>query len=73
MIQTFGLPVATRKYSINEGITVFTSGKDGIFSGGIPVGETILVDEEPKVRLFSDANQLSFVSVQLINIKEENF
>lgn len=61
------------KYSINEGITVFTSGKDGIFSGGIPVGEAILVDEEPKVRLFSDANQLSFVNVQLIQINEENF
>lgn len=61
------------KYYLNEGETVFTSGKDGIFSGGIPVGKTIIDKNGASVRLFSDANQLSFVSVQLINIKEENF
>ncbi len=54
-------------------LTVFTSGKDGIFLPGIPVGKTEMDELEVKVRLFSDPNQLSFVTVQLINMKKENF
>ena len=53
--------------------TVFTSGKDGIFLPGIPVGKTEMEELDVKVRLFSDPNQLSFVTVQLINIDKDNF
>ena len=50
-----------------------TLGKDGIFIPGIPVGKTNVRGEDVNVNLFSDPNQLSFVTVQLINIgsKEE--
>ena len=61
------------QYTPQEGLTVFTSGKDGIFIPGIPIGKTIIDDEELKVELFSDPNQLSFVTVQLIKIKRDNF
>ena len=54
-------------------LTVFTSGKDGIFIPGIPVGKTEMDELDVKVNLFSDPNQLSFVTVQLINISKDNF
>ena len=53
--------------------TVFTSGKDGVFLPGIPVGKTEMDELDVKVRLFSDPNQLSFVTVQLIKFKKDNF
>ena len=53
-------------------LTVFTSGKDGIFIPGIPVGKTEMDELDVKVNLFSDPNQLSFVTVQLINISKDN-
>ena len=53
--------------------TVFTSGKDGVFLPGIPVGKTEMDELNVKVRLFSDPNQLSFVTVQLINLNKDNF
>ena len=54
-------------------LTVFTSGKDGIFLPGIPVGKTEMDELDVKVNLFSDPNQLSFVTVQLINISKDKF
>ena len=54
-------------------LTVFTSGKDGIFLPGIPVGKTEMDELDIKVNLVSDPNQLSFVTVQLINISKDNF
>ena len=52
-------------------VTVFTSGKDGIFSAGIPVGKTNIKDNEIRVKLYSDPNQLSFVNVQLLKLQKE--
>ena len=54
-------------------LTVYTSGKDGVFLPGIPVGKTEMEELNVKVRLFSDPNQLSFVTVQLINTDKDNF
>ena len=61
------------QYTPRENLTVFTSGKDGIFLPGIPVGKTLIEGADVKVKLFSDPNQLSFVTVQLIKMKKENF
>tara|TARA_A100000164_G_C21758585_1_gene700447 strand:+ start:22 stop:873 length:852 start_codon:yes stop_codon:yes gene_type:complete len=60
-------------YVPRDGLTVFTSGKDGVFIPGIPIGKTEIDGEKLKVKLFSDPNQLSFVTVQLIKMKKENF
>ncbi|MBO6480110.1 MAG: rod shape-determining protein MreC [Pelagibacteraceae bacterium] len=53
------------KFELNDKNLVFTSGKDGIFFEGIPVGNVIFEDNKIKVKLFSDPNQISFVNVIL--------
>ena len=57
-------------YKIQEGDKVFTSGKEGIFSPGIPIGEVKIDDNLIKVLLFSDLNQITFISINLGNKKE---
>ena len=53
------------KFELNDKNLVFTSGKDGVFFEGIPVGNVIFEDNKIKVKLFSDPNQVSFVNVIL--------
>ena len=53
------------KFELNDKNLVFTSGKDGIFFEGIPVGKAISEGNKIKVKLFSDPNQVSFVNVIL--------
>jgi rod shape-determining protein MreC len=62
-------------YVFEDEITIFASGKDGIFIPGTPVGKIInnsdkLINE---VKLFVDPNQLSFVTVNLIRLNKEKF
>ncbi len=57
-------------YTVEEGIDVFTSGKDGIFLPGSPIGVTT---SEGDVKLFSESSQLSFVKVDLTQQNEEAF
>ena len=57
-------------YIFQDGVTVFASGKDGIFAAGTPIGKTTT---EGEVDLFVDANQLSFVTVILTYQKKEKF
>jgi len=44
---------------------VFTSGKDGVLFPGIPVGKATLDDGKISVKLFSDPEQILFVSIAL--------
>ncbi len=57
-------------YVVEEGIDVFTSGKDGIFLPGSPIGITA---EKEQVRLFSESSQLSFVKIDLSKQKKGDF
>ena len=57
-------------YVLEDEITIFASGKDGIFIPGTPIGKTL---ENGEVKLFVDANQLSFVTVNIIRLKKEKF
>ena len=57
-------------YIFEGDITVFASGKDGIFNAGTPIGKT---KENGEVDLFVDPNQLSFVTVNLIKPTKEVF
>ena len=62
------------KFIMADEETVFSSGKDGIFAAGIPVGKTLKNQDVVEVNLFSDPNQLSFLNIVLVNtIKEKNF
>jgi rod shape-determining protein MreC len=57
-------------YQFIEDVTVFASGKDGIFNAGTPIGKT---KDNGEVELFVDPNQLSFVTVNLIKPSKEVF
>jgi rod shape-determining protein MreC len=52
-------------HNIVEGDKVYTSGKEGIFSPGIPVGVVEIEKDITTVLLFSDLNQITFVNVDL--------
>ena len=52
-------------YQVSDDHLVFTSGKDGIFFSGISIGKVTLDEGVFKVKLFSDPNQINFVSVIL--------
>ena len=57
-------------FVVFEGVDVFTSGKDGIFSQGTPIGTTT---NEGEVKLFSESSQLSFVKVDITKQNNEEF
>ena len=60
-------------YEAEPNTNVFTSGKDGVLIPGLPIGKTVVEEKSINVRLFSDPNQLSFVTVQLTDANKENF
>ena len=57
-------------FTVTKGIDVFTSGKDGIFLPGTPIGQTT---EKGEVRLFSESSQLSFVKINISKQRKEAF
>ena len=61
-----------KNYNIKSGDKVYTSGKEGIFTPGIPIGEVTKNVEESNnekifVSLFSDIGQIMFVNINLGN------
>ena len=57
------------KHTVQSGNKVYTSGKEGIFAPGIPIGEVRTRGEKIFVSLFSDISQITFVN---INLGEKN-
>ncbi len=51
--------------SIENGNKVYTSGKEGIFSPGIPIGEIKFENEKINVNLFSNLTQITYVNIEL--------
>jgi len=52
-------------HRIQQGEKIYTSGKEGIFPPGIPIGKVILEGNKVFVSLFSDLQQITFVNVNL--------
>ena len=52
-------------HNVKDGDKVYTSGKEGIFSPGIPIGEVKVENNINKVLLFSDLSQITFINVDL--------
>ena len=52
-------------YTIQDGDKVYTSGKEGIFSPGIPIGEIKIEKNVVETSLFSDLSQITFVNIKL--------
>jgi len=59
------------KHSINNGDKIYTSGKEGIFSPGIPIGEVTIENNIINVQLFSDLNQITFINIDLGDTHKE--
>ena len=57
--------------TIEEENIVFTSGSDGVFDEGIPIGKITEIEGKFYVEFFSDLNQINFVTV-INNKKEDN-
>ena len=53
-----------KNHSVQQGDKVYTSGKEGIFSPGIPVGEVVFDSELIEVSLFSNLNQITFINIK---------
>ena len=54
-------------HNLEDGNKVYTSGKDGIFSPGIPIGQVKIDNDVIYVSLFSDLNQINFVNIVLVD------
>ena len=54
-----------KNHKVQSGNKVYTSGKEGIFSQGIPIGEVRMDDKKIFVSLFSDISQIMFVNISL--------
>ena len=52
-------------HNIQDGDKIYTSGKEGIFTPGIPIGEAKIVKNKIKVLLFSDLRQITFINIDL--------
>ena len=59
-------------HTIKNKDKIYTSGKEGIFSPGIPIGEVKINSDEITVSLFSQLSQVTFVNVDLgkVEVKE---
>ena len=65
-----GMKKATLEYlsenhDIHDGDKVYTSGKEGLFSPGIPIGLVKKQKDLINVELFSDLSQITFVNIDL--------
>ena len=52
-------------HSVQNGNKIYTSGKEGIFAPGIPIGEAKIVKNRVEVLLFSDLKQITFINIDL--------
>jgi len=58
-------------HSIQDGDKIYTSGKEGIFTPGIPIGKTKIEKNRVKVLLFSDLSQITFVNIDLGQLSKD--
>jgi rod shape-determining protein MreC len=58
-------------HNIKDGDTIYTSGKEGIFDPGLPIGKVKIVNNDIKILLFSNLNQITFVNIKLVKLKKD--
>ena len=56
-------------HKIKKEDKVYTSGKEGVFAPGIPIGKIQINDSQVEVLLFSDLDQITFINVDLADVK----
>ena len=63
------LEYLSENHEIEEGDKIYTSGKEGIFAPGIPVGEARIKKDKLQVKLYSNLNEITFVNINLEGFK----
>ncbi len=58
-------------HEIKDGDKIYTSGKEGIFSPGIAIGEAKKMENKIDVAPYSEINQITFVNIILKQIKNK--
>ena len=58
-------------HNIQNGDKIYTSGKEGIFSPGIPIGEVNIENNIINVLLFSDLSQITFVNIKMGDLNKD--
>ena len=56
-------------HKIEKNDKVYTSGKEGVFAPGVPIGKVLINDSQIEVLLFSDLDQITFVNVDLADVE----
>ena len=59
-----------KNHQIKNGNKIYTSGKEGIFSPGIPIGEAKIIKDRVEVLLFSDLSQVTFININFGDLKK---
>ena len=59
------LEYLSKDHKIKDGDKIFTSGKEGIFSPGVPIGKAKIENSRVKVILFSNLSQITFVNIDI--------
>ena len=54
-----------KNHKVQSGNKVYTSGKEGIFAPGIPIGKVRVDNEKIFTSLFSDISQIMFININL--------
>lgn len=65
------LEYLSKSHDIKNGDKIYTSGKDGIFKSGIPIGEAKFKKDIIEVQLYSELNEITFINIDLEGFKEE--
>jgi len=56
---------------IHENDIIYTSGKEGIFAPGIPIGEAKIAKDIIEVQLYSEISEITFVNINLEGFKKK--
>ena len=70
-----GMPILQylpKNNKVETGDKIYTSGKEGIFNTGIPIGEAKVENATVTVSLFSNLNQITFVNIDLGKKEQKN-
>jgi len=61
----------SENHKIKEEDKIYTSGKEGIFAPGIPIGEAKIVKDIIELHLYSELSEITFVNINLDDFKEK--
>ena len=65
------LEYLSKNHEVQKGDKIYTSGKEGIFAPGIPIGEANLLEDLVEVELYSDLSEITFVNINLDGFKKK--